>query len=69
MTDKLYEVKIRMYVAAHNKETAAMIAQQWNDPDTVDIEINDASKGIAEDWLDCIPIGGDGTKKCKDYLK
>ena len=69
MNDKLYKVRIEMYVAAHNKETAAQIAIRWSDSDSVDIEVSDASKGIAEDWLDCVPIGGDGSKKCKDYLK
>ena len=69
MNDKVYEVKIRMYVVAKNKYDAGMTAMRVSDPDTVDVEVNDASKGIAEDWLDCVPIGGDGSKKCKDYLK
>ena len=68
MKDKLYEVKIKMYVVGHNKEAAAWRALH-GDPDPVDIEINDAGKAIVEHWLNRCPIGGDGIKKCKDYLK
>ena len=68
MSEHLFEVNISLYVVASNEEDAKYVAMRANDPDTVDIAVNEATS-VDYRWVDDFPFGGDGVKTCKEYLK
>ena len=71
MSDKLFEIRIRLYVVATTEWMAHVVVDrafsQLTDSD-VDIEI-DETKIVNSYWLDTVPHGKAGGRTCREILE
>ena len=64
---KHYEVNIRLYVVADNRDDAKDEVKKVNDLDACDMVVSRA-KTVGSLWANAIPFGNDDDRTCKEYL-